>query len=123
MTRLASVFFSILVFYSALTEAERNTSCNLAQTPSLPKVVFVGENHRDKDSIQIRELILKDGADGKFPVASEVAKNQTDIPFTPFLRDRVVAKLEGDAVNNHLHGIESEIPDGLLSSYNEMIKL
>ena len=118
---MGKITFTILFFlWSFELQAEllpqiRNTSCDLSKTSPLPKVQIVGVHHHQPNSDRVLERLLRDSANGRYPVATEVV---LDKPFFPHNKYTFTERYGGSKETAKLHGIESEIPYWITTSYD-----
>lgn len=95
---------------------ERNLSCDLSKIEKLPKIYLVGEDHNDENSKLVKQIMIIDGAQGEYPVASEV---DTEGPFYPDQRNEISNKYHrraGATKPAKLYGIESPVPFAIMGS-------
>ncbi len=89
-------------------------SCQLAEQAKLPKVIFLGYNYQDQDSILTRVQVEKAAVEGKLFLASEVMRGG---PFLPRFRATATEVLGGNLQTSKLYGIESDAPHAVYNSY------
>jgi hypothetical protein len=117
----------LIVPFDAFSATSTEAFCGENKKGDLPALVFVGEHHLNETSIGVRKLILKGGAEGRYPVASELGPDLMPVfsnrgvemfplPFTGPQKPKVDQFLMG-ADTSKLHGIEGEIPSALTGSY------
>ncbi len=116
---LRAIFCLTFLLNSGAAYAElgfRSLTCDAKGLKKLPRFFFIGEVHNDPASISTRDFLIEKAAARIFPVATEVSSTLVGLGgYTPSLKPYFDIYYRSST--DMLHGIESEIPYGLATSY------